>query len=92
MEKVWENTVDGGLYRCWVERTGAYTGILMVERDGETIFRQEVGLAYQALFGPDIEDVGTWERLCIAAIDEDYAKRGETPPQPEPPGSTSESG
>lgn len=80
-EKVWEATVDNGHYKCWVDRTGAYTGTLMAERDGKIILRREVTLAYQAIFGPDVADVNEWMALCIEAIDADYRARNEVPPE-----------
>lgn len=82
-EPVWEQTVDNGRYRCRVERTGAYTGTLIVERDGDSgppILSRDVGLAYQAIFGPDVADVAEWQSLCIEAIDADYEGRGEEVP------------
>ena len=70
-EPVWENTVDEGAWRCKVERTGDYTGVLTVVRvsDEEEILREEVGLSYQAIFGPDVDDVALWQTMCIQAID-----------------------
>ena len=68
---VWENTVDEGAWRCTVTRTGDYTGVLTVVRasDDVEILREEVTLAYRAIFGPDIDDVAQWQAMAIAAID-----------------------
>jgi hypothetical protein len=79
---VWEQTVDDGTYRCWVERTEDYTGILRVEHvdDHQLLLETDVGLAYQARFGPDIADVDAWRTLSIRVIDDDYRARGKRPP------------
>ena len=72
---VWENTVDQGAWHCKVVRVvrdgDGYTGHLTVTRvgDGEVILSREVGLAYGAMFGPDIDDLHYWEQTCIEAID-----------------------
>jgi hypothetical protein len=71
---VWENTVDGNTWRCWVTRdpeSGGYRGRLRVARvsDGEVIHDEPVGLAYQAIFGPDVADVELWQSTALLAID-----------------------
>lgn len=67
---VWEATLDNK-YHCSVSRTGDYTGKLKVidtEKDS-IILDKEVGLSYQAMFGPDVDDVRLWEDLSIEAVD-----------------------
>lgn len=70
-QTVWENTVDGGVWKVQVERTGDYTGVLTVVRasDDKEILREDVGLAYRAVFGPDVDDVAQWQDRCIEVID-----------------------
>lgn len=80
-EPVWEQTVDGGKYRCWVDRIDGYNGMLNVERDGVSLLQEVVSLSYQAIFGPDVGDVGQWQDRCIKAIDADYKARGEEVPE-----------
>lgn len=69
---VWEQTVDNNEYQCKVVRVDGQTheGELVVTRDGDVIHREQVGLAYGAIFGPDVEDVATWQDRCIQVIDD----------------------
>lgn len=65
---IWESRVDGR-YDASVERTGDYTGELVV-RDGEKeLLREPTTLSYRALFGPDVSDVATWQERTIKFID-----------------------
>jgi hypothetical protein len=65
---VWQNKVDRR-YDVLVERTGDYTGELVI-RDGEKeLLREPTTLSYRALFGPDVSDVAVWEERCIEFID-----------------------
>jgi len=68
---VWENTVDDGAWKVEVVRTGDYTGVLTVVRaaDDLEILREDVGLSYRAIFGPDVDDVAAWQARCIEVID-----------------------
>lgn len=71
---VWENTVDGNTWRCWVTRdpdSPDYRGRLRVARvsDGKVISDEPVTLAYGAVFGPDVADVDLWQSTALLAID-----------------------
>ena len=68
---VWEATLDDR-YDCKVIRTGEYTGTLTVTdtADNTQLLSEDVGLSYQARFGPDISDVALWEDKCIAVVPE----------------------
>jgi hypothetical protein len=68
---VWENTVDDNEYQCKVTRLDGdgYRGMLTVTNDGEVIHQEEVGLAYAARFGPDMDDVATWQDRVVQVID-----------------------
>ncbi len=76
---VWRNSLDGGKYVVTVV-LAPYRGQLTLSRDGSAVLALEVGLSYDAPFGPDVEDVREWSRLCERAADADYNARGETPP------------
>jgi len=70
-DKVWSATLDDR-YLCEVERTGEYTGELIIrdtQQNGLELKREAVGLSYQALFGPDVADVATWQNLAIDFVD-----------------------
>ena len=58
-EVVWGNTVDQGAWIVRVTRTSSYTGRLTVTHvESDTlVLDEQVTLAYQAIFGPDIADV-----------------------------------
>lgn len=74
---VWEQNVDNNEYQCAVKRIAGQThaGELTVTNDGDVIHREQVGLAYGAIFGPDVDDVATWQDRCIQVID-DPSERG----------------
>lgn len=67
---VWEATLDDR-YRCVVTRTGERTGYYTITdtESGEELFAEEVGLAYRALFGPDVGDVRTWQERAIEVVE-----------------------
>jgi hypothetical protein len=70
-DKVWSATLDNR-YLCEVERTGEYTGELVIldtKQNNLELKREPVGLSYQAIFGPDIADVENWETRIIDFVD-----------------------
>jgi hypothetical protein len=77
---VYESSLDGGKYRLNVRRTKPYLGHLTLTRDSVVVLERDVGIMYDAPFGPDVEDIQTWQQLATEAADEDYRKRGEEPP------------
>lgn len=68
---IWDATVDDGKFACSVTRTGEYAGQLLVTHteSKDVVLSEGVHLAYAARFGPDVDDVSTWEMKSIAAID-----------------------
>lgn len=68
---IWQNTVDKGAWNVWVEAGPGGSGVLFVERaaDELIILEEQVTLAYGAVFGPDVADVGEWQDKTIRAID-----------------------
>ena len=70
MEYIWEAKLDGK-YKCTVTRFNKRGGTLRVEdtEAGKMLLEQDVGLAYGAQFGPDIDDVDKWESICVAVVD-----------------------
>jgi hypothetical protein len=68
--QVWEASLDNGAFTASVERTAPYRGLLQVrDADGNTIHRQVMGLAYDARFGPDVDDVATWMDAVTTVVD-----------------------
>jgi hypothetical protein len=56
-------------YRVAVTRTASYQGELTIAEDGVVLHKQTVGLMYDALFGPDVCDVHSWQELAVDFID-----------------------
>jgi hypothetical protein len=59
-------------YKIEVVRKRDYAGMLYMfdGKSGDTLmFSKEVSLAYGALFGPDMDDVQTWQNTAIEVID-----------------------
>jgi len=69
--EVWRNTVDGGRFTITVIREAPYKGRLsvVVTQSWEQILSTEVALAYDAPFGPDVDDLTLWKEYALAAID-----------------------
>lgn len=68
--EVWSSDVDGGAYHAFVVRTGEYRGtLIVVAAGGHELMREDVGLAYGARFGPDVDDVAMWQELVTTWID-----------------------
>lgn len=78
---VWTNSLDRGTYLASVVRLRPYCGLLTVTRSEVIVLKREIGISYDAPFGPDMEDVHECEQLAVAAADADYLRRGERPPK-----------
>lgn len=50
-------------------RTGPYHGEWSIRHGDQVLERQNVGLSYGALFGPDVEDVLDWQQRAVDFID-----------------------
>lgn len=70
MDYIWKADLDGK-FKCTVTRINKRGGTLRIEdtESGKTLLEQDVGLAYGAQFGPDIDDVNKWESICVAVVD-----------------------
>lgn len=66
---IWEAQLDER-YDCRVVHIGEYRGRLTVTDtvDGTELLNEEVGLMYDAQFGPDISDIALWEDKCVAVV------------------------
>lgn len=65
---VWQSTLDGR-YEVVVVRVASYLGLLTITVGGETLLSRQVGLIYNAQFGPDISDVHDWKQITVNFID-----------------------
>jgi hypothetical protein len=61
-----------GRYLIKVVRKEPYKGTLEIWEKGTLLFEQNVGIAYDAPFGPDESDVAEWQDVAMKFID----KRG----------------
>ena len=65
---VWGTQLDKR-YNIRVDRTGTYTGTLKIF-DGEKLLKEwPVTLSYQAIFGPDVQDVSDWQAKVVEFVD-----------------------
>jgi hypothetical protein len=70
-DTVWDANLDEGRYRVTVIRLGPYGGVLILrEADGPILLQREVGLSYDALFGPDVSDVQLWQDIATRFVDQ----------------------
>lgn len=65
---IWQSTLDGR-YEVQVVRVAPYQGKLVIRDAGEEIFSRQVGLMYNAQFGPDVSDVADWQEIAVHFID-----------------------
>jgi hypothetical protein len=65
---VWQSTLDDR-YEVVVVRVAPYQGLLTILDAGEEIFSRQVGLMYNAQFGPDMDDVTDWQEIVVNFID-----------------------
>lgn len=65
---VWTSRLDDR-YIVTVRRTAPYRGELTITDAGQVIHREAVGLMFDAIFGPDIDDVSNFQRIAIQVID-----------------------
>jgi hypothetical protein len=65
---VWSSMLDHR-YRVTVTRTASYQGELTIAEDDVVLHRETVGLMNDALFGPDIDDLRSWQALAANFID-----------------------
>lgn len=77
---VWKSGVDNGAYEVQVVRVAEYQGVLTVTRasDNTELLNEEVGLQYDSLFGPDVDDLRSWQERALEVIDADINSRKET--------------
>lgn len=70
-EVVWQATIDGRAWLATVVATGEAEAVLTVRRvsDEHEILRENVGLTFGAIFGPDVSDVQMWSVMIVEAID-----------------------
>ena len=68
MTYVWRTKLDNR-YDIVVERVDDQTGYLVIREGENELLRDTVSLAYGAVFGPDVDDVMTWQNRAIEFVD-----------------------
>ncbi|OGN10828.1 MAG: hypothetical protein A3B91_03520 [Candidatus Yanofskybacteria bacterium RIFCSPHIGHO2_02_FULL_41_29] len=70
-ELVWWSRLDNK-YQIEVHRKGARVAKLVIfdHGDNDKMLKSfDVGLSYGAIFGPDTDDVSTWQAMAIEFVD-----------------------
>ncbi len=67
---IWSATLDAR-YACTVDRIDGSSGTLKVtDTHTNTILLEErVSLSYGAMFGPDVDDVQSWQEKIMQCVD-----------------------
>ncbi|MFZ1075687.1 MAG: hypothetical protein WAN50_04930 [Minisyncoccia bacterium] len=68
---VWWSRLDGR-YLVEVRRLSDYQGLFVVfdHKDNDRVIdREEVGLSYEAAYGPDVADVDFWREKAAEVVD-----------------------
>jgi len=65
---VWSATLDGK-YTVKVLWIAPYRGELAIAEGDAVLYREPVSLSYNAQFGPDAEDVLSWQESAVAFVD-----------------------
>ncbi len=67
---IWHANDEKNEYKPQVVRTGPRTGEFQFIRisDGEILYKEEVPLAYGAMFGPDIDDAEQWMVMAYTIL------------------------
>ncbi len=65
---VWSSMLDGK-YTVKVTRIAPYRGELTIAEGNNMLHREDVLLSFDALFGPDVADVASWQESAIAFVD-----------------------
>lgn len=65
---VWTGTLDSR-YVVTVTREAPYRGIFTIKEGEQVLYRESVGLRYNAQFGPDVDDAERWQEIAERFID-----------------------
>jgi hypothetical protein len=65
---VWQSVLDGR-YTALVVRRAQFRGVLELWYGAKLLLQREVGLAYGAIGGPNVENVQAWQKICTQFIE-----------------------
>jgi len=65
---IWSDTLDDR-WLVKVIRIDDHAGTLVIQDCGKVIHEESVGLSYGAIFGPDTDDVVSWQDKAVKVID-----------------------
>lgn len=68
-DTVWQTRLDDRYEVVVLRATTAYAAVLVIRDGTAEIFRADVGLAYNAVVGPDAADVQEWMDTAISVVD-----------------------
>lgn len=64
-----ESDFDDGAYHVVVKRLAPYKGqLILTDKEGKVLLEKEVALAYDARFGPDVDDLDLWEAMVAEVV------------------------
>jgi len=66
--EVWTATLDDK-YTVTVTRDAPYRGVFTITEGEQVLYRESVGLRYNAQFGPDVDDVESWQEIAERFVD-----------------------
>lgn len=66
--EIWSSILDGR-YTLTVHRVRPYRGELTIREGNRVVHQREVTLMYGATFGPDVDDVATWQKTALTVVD-----------------------
>ena len=65
---VWSSMRDGR-FTVKVNWTAPYRSELTIADGATVLYRESVSLSFNAQFGPDVDDVRSWQEAAIAFVD-----------------------
>lgn len=65
---VWSSMLDGK-FTVKVTRIAPYRGELTIAEGNHVLHREDVLLSFDALFGPDVADLASWQEAAITFVD-----------------------
>jgi hypothetical protein len=67
-KEIWSSMLEGR-YTVTVHWLRPYRGKLTIWEGEKLIHSQKLALMYHAVFGPDVDDVATWQEIATTVVD-----------------------
>ena len=65
---VWSSMLDNK-YTVKVTRSAPYRGELTIANGNNVLHHEDILLSFDALFGPDVADVASWQEAAMTVVD-----------------------